>query len=132
MKRVLVIYGLVISLSAALCAAADVSGLWTGTIDIKDEGSGTTITTPVRIQIAQESAAISGKIGRPEDPQEVPIKNVHMEGNTISFEASNGETAGPAKFVLTVDGDRMEGDMKVALDTEPLNGKVRVTRAAKK
>lgn len=132
MKRVSILCGLVISLSAVVAAAADVSGLWTGTIDIKDEGSGATITTPVRIEIDQQSAAISGKIGRPEDPQDVPIKNAHMEGNKIWFEASNGETAGPVKFSLTVDGDRMEGDMKTALETEPINGKVKVTRTPKK
>ncbi len=118
--------------SVAFATAPDVSGLWTGTIDIKDEGSGSTITTPVRIEFDQQKAAISGKIGRPEDSENVPIKNAHMEGNKIWFEASNGETAGPVKFVLTVDGDRMEGDMKTALDTETLNGKVKVTRTPKK
>ncbi len=116
---------------STLLAAADVAGVWTGTIDIKDEGSGTTITTPVQIQIDQQSTEISGKIGRTEDAEVVPIKNAHMEGNKIWFEASNGETAGPVKFALTIEGDRMEGDMKTALDTETINGKVKMKRAKK-
>ena len=73
-----------------LATTGDVSGLWTGTIDIHDESSGTNITTPVRIELNQQPDAISGKIGRPEDLEVVPIKNVRMEGNKIWFEASNG------------------------------------------
>jgi len=130
-KRLSLLSGCIIFCFGVLTAASDVSGLWTGTIDIKDQGSGTTITTPVRIEIDQQSAAISGKIGRPEDPEVVPIKNARMEGNKIWFEASNGETAGPVKFVLIVAGDSMEGDMNTALDTETINGKVKVTRSKK-
>lgn len=131
MKRISIFCIFLISLSALLAATADVSGLWTGTIDIHDESSGTNITTPVRIELNQQPDAISGKIGRPEDLEVVPIKNVRMEGNKIWFEASNGETAGPVKFALTVNGDNMEGDMKTALDTETINGKVKVTREKK-
>ena len=131
MKRVSVLCGLVIGLPALVLAAADVAGLWTGTIDIKDEGSGTVITTPVRIELDQQSGALSGRIGRPEDPEVTQIKNAHQEGNKIWFEASNGETAGPVKFALTVEGDRMEGEMKTVLDTENINGKVKATRTKK-
>lgn len=130
MKRLSLLSIFALSFSALL-TAADVSGHWTGTIDIEDQGSGTTISTPVRIDIDQQSAAISGKIGRPEDAQDVPIKNAHMEGNKIWFEAMSGETAGPVKFMLTVTGDLMEGDMKTSLDAQPLNGKVKVTRMKK-
>lgn len=129
LKRVSVICGLLISCSALIAAGSDVSGLWTGTIDILDQSSGTTISTPVRIELDQQPTAISGKIGRPEDPEVTPIRNVHREGNKIWFEAVSGETAGPVQFALTMEGDSMEGDMKTALDTETINGKVKVTRS---
>ena len=118
-------------LLAAALAAADVSGTWTGTIDVKDETSGTTISTPVKIRFDQKAAVISGKIGRAEDAEAVPIQNAKIEGNRISFEASSEETSGPCKFVLVVEGDRMEGNMKAAVDAQELNGKVKVTRAKK-
>ncbi len=130
-KRAWMICGLLISCSALIAAEADVSGLWTGTIDILDQGSGTTITTPVRLELDQHSNAISGKIGRPEDVEVTPIRNAHQEGNKLWFEALSGETASPVKFALTVDGDHMEGDMKTALDTETINGKVKITRSKK-
>jgi hypothetical protein len=118
----------VLMLLAAIAHGADVSGNWTGTIDIKDEGSGTNITTTVKFQFVQSGETVSGTVGRQEDAELVPIKNVKIDGNKISFEASNGETSQPVKFVLTVDGDRMEGDMKTFLDSEVLTGKVKISR----
>jgi hypothetical protein len=118
----------VLMLLAAIAHGADVSGNWTGTIDIKDEGSGTNITTTVKFQFVQSGETVSGTVGRQEDAELVPIKNVKIDGNKISFEASNGETSQPVKFVLTVDGDRMEGDMKTVLDSEVLTGKVKISR----
>jgi hypothetical protein len=115
-------------LLAVCLQAADVSGQWTGTIAIKDESSGTDITTTVKLQFTQQGSQISGKIGRAEDVEVVPIKDAKIDGNRITFEASNGETSEPCKFTLIIDGDRMEGEMTTALDAEKLVGKVKVTR----
>lgn len=130
MKKRWLIFGLMFSLAGAIAAtnALDITGKWSGTIDVKDESSGTNITTPVQVQFQQRDAAISGNIGRAEDNDLVPIKNAKVEGNKIYFEASSGETLGPAKFNLIVDGDHMEGEMKTSVDTGDITGKVKISR----
>ena len=119
---------ILIFLACALAFGADVTGTWTGTIAVDDTGSGTTITTQVHIELQQQGAGVSGKIGRVEDTEAVPIKNVKMEGDTLSFEAANDETTGPMKFSLKIAGDRMEGTMKGSIDSGDINGKVKLTR----
>ena len=111
-----------------LLLGADLSGRWTGTIAVDDTGSGTTITTQVQIEIQQKAEGLSGKIGRIEDQDVVPIKNARMDGDTLSFEAASDETTGPMKFSLKIAGDRMEGTMKGSIDSGNINGKVKLTR----
>ena len=119
---------ILLSLICALAFGADVTGTWTGTIAVDDTGSGTTITTQIHIELHQQGAALSGKIGRVEDTEAVPIKNAKMEGDTLSFEAASDETSGPMKFTLRIAGDRMEGTMKGSIDSGDINGKVKLTR----
>ena len=107
---------------------ADLTGRWTGTIAVDDVGSGTTITTQVHIDLQQKADSLSGKIGRIEDTDVVPIKNARMEGDTLVFEAASEETTGPMKFSLKIAGDRMEGTMKGSIDSGDINGKVKLTR----
>jgi hypothetical protein len=107
---------------------ADLTGRWTGTIAVDDTGSGTTITTQVHVELQQQPDGVSGKIGRVEDADVVPIKNAHMEGDTLVFEAASDETTSPMKFSLKIAGDRMEGTMKGSIDSGDINGKVKLTR----
>lgn len=115
-------------LVCALALGADVAGTWTGTIAVDDTGSGTTITTQVHIELQQQGDGLSGKIGRVEDSDAVPIKNAKMVGDTLVFEAASDETTGPMKFSLKIAGDRMEGTMKGSIDSGDINGKVTLTR----
>jgi hypothetical protein len=115
-------------LICALTFGADLTGRWTGTIAIDDVGSGTTITTQVHVELQQMGDGVSGKIGRIEDTEVVPIKNGHMEGDNLVFEAANDETTGPMTFNLKIAGDRMEGTMKGSIDSGDINGKVKLTR----
>jgi len=112
--------------------AADLTGTWTGTIAVDDSGSGTTITTQVHIELRQQGDGVSGKIGRVEDTEAVPIKNVKIEGDILSFEAASDETSGPMKFSLKIAGDRMEGTMKGSVDSGDIDGKVKLTRDSKR
>jgi len=115
-------------LTCPLLLGADLTGRWTGTIAVDDTGSGTTITTQVHVELQQKADGVSGKIGRIEDNEVVVIKNVHMEGDTLSFEAASDETTGPMKFSLKIAGDRMEGTMNGSIDSGDIKGKVKLTR----
>lgn len=128
MKRSRVLYGLLfLLLNTAF--AADISGKWSGTIAVRDQSSGTVITTPVEIQFSQQDSTVSGKIGRAREADAVPIRNIRIEGNKIYFEAASEETTGPCKFSLTITGDIMEGDMTGAVESEDIIGKVKITRS---
>jgi len=114
--------------TCAMAFGADLTGSWTGTIAVDDAGSGTTITTQVHVELQQKGEGLSGKIGRVEDTDVVPIKNARMEGDTLVFEAASDETTGPMKFSLKIAGDQMEGTMKGSIDSGDINGKVKLTR----
>lgn len=115
-------------LTCALAFGADLTGRWTGTIAVDDTASGTTITTQVHVELQQQGDGLSGKIGRVEDTDVVPIKNARMDGDTLHFEAASEETSGPMKFILKIAGDKMEGTMKGSIDSGDINGKVKLTR----
>lgn len=121
-------YLLLPCLTLLLAAAVNIAGKWSGTIDVQDEGSGAVVTTPVQVQFEQQAAALSGKIGRVEENDVIPIRNAKLEGNTVYFEAASPDTEGPMKFVLTLTGDRMEGSMHGSIESADITGKVKLTR----
>jgi hypothetical protein len=108
--------------------AADVSGKWTGNVDVEDPSDGTTITTAVRAELLQKGDAISGKIGRQEDQEGESIRNARLQDGKLTFEVSSAETGGLIKFALTLDGDRLDGGMSGSLDGNAITGKVHLTR----
>jgi len=113
---------------AAALMAADVSGKWTGTVDVDDPSSGSTINTQVRAELRQKADAITGTIGRQEDQEGESIRSAKLDGNRLSFEVSSAETNGLVKFVLTLDGDRLDGEMSGSMDDTPIAGKVHLSR----
>jgi len=124
--------GLVACLAASMWGA-DVSGKWSGIIEVNDTSSGDTINTPVKAEFDQKSAQISGKIGRKEDEECEPIRNAKLEGNTLVFEVRSPEIPSAFKFNLELVGaDRIEGNMRGAIDSGPITGKVKLTREGAK
>lgn len=113
---------------AAALMAADVSGKWTGTVDVDDPSSGSAINTHVRAELRQKAGAITGTIGRQEDQEGESIRHAKLDGNRLSFEVSSAETNGLVKFVLTLDGDRLDGEMSGSMDDTPIAGKVHLSR----
>jgi len=110
--------------------AADISGKWSGSIEIADAAGGDKITTTVRVEFEQKANLISGKIGRKEDEATQAIRNGRIEGSQISFEVTSSETLSAMKFSLTLEGDHLEGEMKGMVDSGEIVGKVRLTRDA--
>jgi len=110
--------------------AADISGKWSGSIEVADTDGGSSITTPVRAEFEQKANLFSGKIGRKEDERSESIRNGKVEGSKISFEVSSPETLSSMKFNLTLQDDRLEGEMKGMVDSGEIVGKVRLIREA--
>ena len=113
---------------AATLMAADVSGKWTGNVAVEDPGGGDTINTQVRAELLQKADAITGSIGRQEDQEAEPIRNAKLNGNRLTFEVSSAEADGLIKFVLTLDGDRLDGEMSGTVDGAAIAGKVHLSR----
>jgi hypothetical protein len=119
-------YSLFITLSLLIAQAGDVSGKWAGIIEIDD--SGNKIETPVEMKLEQKDGALSGKIGRTNDPESVEIRNAKVEGDKLTFEASSPEVSASMTFNLTVQGERMHGEMRGAAEGNDIVGKVSFSR----
>jgi hypothetical protein len=113
---------------AATLMAADVSGKWTGSVEVQDPDGGAAINTEVRAELLQKADAVSGKIGRQEDQLAETIQNAKMDGARLTFEVSSAETNGLVKFVLTLDGDHLDGEMSGNMDGTAITGKVHLSR----
>ena len=113
---------------AAALMAADVSGKWTGNVVVDDPTGGSVIDTQVRAELRQNADAITGAIGRQEDQESESIQNAKLDGKRLTFEVSSAETNGQVKFVLTLDGDHLDGDMSGSVDGSPIAGKVHLSR----
>jgi hypothetical protein len=115
---------------AAGLMAADVSGKWTGNVEVEDPAGGSTISAQVRAELRQKADAITGAIGRQEDQEAEPIRNAKLDGKRLTFEVSSAETNGLVKFVLTLDGDRLTGEMSGSMDGTAIAGKVHLQRVS--
>jgi hypothetical protein len=103
-------------------SGSDLTGKWSGTIEIADEGA----TTPVSVQFVQKADVLSGKIGRTGGGEEENIRNGKVDGKKVSFEVNSAH--GLMKFALTLEEDRLEGEMKGTVDDGEIVGKVKLAR----
>src|SRR6185436_552676 len=109
---------------ALVLSGSDISGKWSGTIDVEDSGS----TTPVEVELVQKSDMVSGKIGRTGGGDEGTIRNGKVEGTKVSFEVISDQNNSPFKFTLTLVDNRLEGEMKGSMDQGEVVGKVKLSR----
>jgi hypothetical protein len=109
---------------ALLLSGADVSGKWSGSIDIEDAGN----TTPVQVELVQKSDQLTGKIGRQGGGDDGTIRNGKVEGTKIFFEVVSSQNSSPFKFTLTLVNDTLEGEMKGSVDEGEIVGKVKLNR----
>jgi hypothetical protein len=119
---------LLLAVAAALYGG-DITGTWSGKVEITDPTSGDVISTPVKAQFDQTAAAVSGKIGRAHDDELEQIRNAKLDGNTLVFDVQPPEATSPMKFrLVVVNNDRLEGEMNGAIDSGNISGKVVLTR----
>ena len=120
----------VLIISVLALYGADVTGTWKGRIEVADPGSGETISTEVTARFDQKSGEVSGKIGRTQDTQLETIRNGKLDGKALVFEVKGPEATTPWKFSLVlVSDDRIEGEMRGAVDVGSISGKVVLIRS---
>jgi len=116
-------------LMALAMYGADVSGKWTGSVEIADPTSGDKIQTPVKAEFTQKGGDVSGTIGREEDTEAETIHAGKLDGKNLVFEVTPHEAGSPIKFTLVLlSDDRIEGAMEGAMDVGRITGKVILTR----
>jgi hypothetical protein len=129
MKRLWLLPCLTI-LFTAMLAAADVAGKWTGNVEVDDPSEGSTMNVAVRAEFQLKDGAVTGSVGRHEEAESEPIQDAKLDGNKLTFTVTAHEENATFKFVLTLDGDKLEGNMSGNLDGQQMNGKVHLARAA--
>jgi hypothetical protein len=121
--------GLSLTLFAIASPAAGLAGKWSGTVDVRDSSSGSVISTPIELQLEEPQAGVvAGKIGREGENEAVAIRNGKLDGDHVTFEAGSVETTGSMKFTLILNGDHLEGQIKGAVDTQDIEGKVKLNK----
>lgn len=119
---------IVLALLLWAAPAADVTGHWSGTVEINDKASGTEVSTPVDFVLTQKGSEITGKVGRSQDSDAATIQNGRIDGDHITLEAVSPEILGPAKFDLTIKDGIITGRMTVKVEEGQFEGQVRLTR----
>jgi hypothetical protein len=107
----------VVTITAALALAgltllaADLTGTWSGTFEVRrSDGSSRTLTPLVILK--QDGTVLTGSIGSNQSDQR-PIRNGKVDGDRVTFEIeSQGGTI--QRFDLKASADRIEGDVRAS------------------
>ena len=121
MRLLLVVF--LVALVAMTAAAADVTGKWSGSFTL-GEGGGEGGTAFMVLK--QSGTTLSGSAGATAEEQ-FPLENAKIDGNKItgSVNASDGNTY---TVSLTVDGDKMSGELTVTAGGQTMKGKIELKR----
>jgi hypothetical protein len=95
-------------------SASDLTGKWSGTVDMKQDGDAQTI--PVVMIVKQDGNKLTGTAG-PEDDQHTIQKGL-VDGDTVTMEVDGGEAI--YYLELKVDGDQISGAVKQGTDGEKM------------
>lgn len=102
MKRVV----LSLLLFGASCLGADLTGKWTGSIDVKQEGE--TRVIPVLLILRQEGNQLTGTGGGGADDQ-YPVQKGVVDGDSVILDVAAQEVY---HLELKVNGDEMTGNVR--------------------
>ena len=107
-------------------AAADVSGKWSGTYAVIGANGEVGEANPAVLILKQSGATLTGSAGADENEQ-WPLENAKIEKNKITATVNPSDSATYA-ISLTVDGDRMTGEVTVTQGGESEKCKVELKR----
>ena len=111
---------------AITAAAADVSGKWSGSFTVTGPDGSAGDSNPAFLILKQTGATLTGTAGG-DEAEQWPIENAKIENNKItgSVNPSDGATC---TVSLTVDGDRMTGEVTVSQGGQTMKGKIELKR----
>jgi len=101
-------------LAAWTLSASDLTGKWSGTVDMKQDGDAQTI--PVVMIVKQDGKTLTGTAGPEEDQH--PIQKGLVDGDTVTFEVDSGDAI--FYLELKLDGDQLSGAAKAGADGEKM------------
>ena len=107
---------------AMTALAADVTGKWTGSFS--PEGQDPSNATVI---LKQTGTSVTGSAG-PDEGQQWPLTNGKLVGNKLTGEVSSPDGM-VFKLDLTLDGDRITGEVAMTHDGQTMKGKIDLTRA---
>jgi hypothetical protein len=87
--------------------AANLSGKWSGSIDVVEDGQARTVS--VLLMLKHDGAKLSGTAGSDESDQHT-ITKANVDGDKVSLEVDGGDVT--FYLDLKVDGDQMTGDAR--------------------
>ena len=106
--------------------AADVTGKWSGTYTVTGPDGSAGDSNPAFLILKQSGATLTGTAGG-DEAEQWPIENAKIENNKITgtVNPSDGATY---TVSLTVDGDRMTGEVTVSQGGQTMKGKIELKR----
>jgi len=111
---------------AMTAAAADVTGKWSGTFVIMGPNGPMGDSNPAFLVLKQSGSTLTGTAGQDENEQ-WPIDNAKIEGNKITGSVSPSDGA-TYTVSLTVDGDRMTGEVTISQGGQTMKAKIELKR----
>jgi len=113
---------------AMTAAAADVTGKWSGTFTVTGPDGSAGDSQPAFMILKQSGSTLTGTAGG-DEAEQWPIENAKIENNKITgtVNPSDGATY---TVSLTVDGDRMTGEVTVSQGGQTMKGKIELKRVS--
>jgi hypothetical protein len=113
---------------ALTAAAADVTGKWSGSFTVTGPDGSAGDSNPAFLILKQSGSTLTGTAGSDESEQ-WSIENAKIENNKITgtVNPSDGATY---TVSLTVDGDRMTGEVTVSQGGQTMKGKIELKRVS--
>lgn len=114
-------------LTSSFLWAADVTGSWSGPIEIIREGE--TRYSSALLILKQEGAKITGSIG-PNADERTEVSKGAIDGSDVTLEAVVADQELHVTIRLKLDGEKLSGDFKVVGPNGPhMAGKMNLERA---
>jgi hypothetical protein len=124
--RILLCLSMLIGISIAAPADVNVTGTWSGSVNIA-RPDGSTSDNTVLLMLKQNGTEITGSVGTREDDQR-PIQKGKIDGDKIALEVQDSENNRVITFALLIDGNRIKGDVNISTNGETRKAKLDVLK----